>query len=496
MGIKIKKENHVDRKFDIPEFKSSEEINREFDNNQKRDSSSKPEATVKVSKHEDDLELTTQLITTELSTDELNTLEVDTIDIENDIKQIEQEQHPKGPIDEDTITIGNNDYIELDEEIEAPNPIRINIKYIWLFVIILFLLIGGGVGYKLYQNATSQERFLQKALEDSYPLDSIEVYGESVNLLTADAVDSVELYNLETKEKTSQKLGKSIDDQLHFSGVPAGEYYLFVDDKIATSDKPIDVGYQTITRDGSNQDIKFSLGDEGEIVTTITKATNPKVDILIDASQGLVQGFTAADNVTSEQQLSLKYALALKSQLQAFGYNVKLTRSDDSVPGGCNYQDAYCDTGRVAMAYIDNPKLYIQIGFNGQGGSGFEITDSTLSSHTLSRLLKTSLQSVLTPSERVSGQLEPGVYNRIYETDDGQKMDYLYLIRETGGIIMNSDNEDAAPFNQNLVGTEAVAIDLGYMGESTDFKQLDEQSEIDSIAKAMASAIDQYIHQY
>lgn len=501
MDIKIKKEEESKRNLDIPQFKSSDEINREFDKSEFPDHSVEPGEPVRLDRHEDELQLTTQMITTQIDTDSFDTLEVDTIDLENDLKVIEatQSQEPQNR-DEDTIKIKTDNQFEVeveDDEIERPRrEFNINLRYVYMVLMLLVVLIGGTVGYKLYVNANSQERFIAQALENQYPISDINIYGESVNLIADQPISSVDLYNLETEQLTTQKLGKSIDQQLHFSAVDPGTYYLFVGEQLITSQQPIDLSYQTITRDGINKDVLISTNEQNIVEVGVAESTTPKIDILINPSQGEVQGFTASDGFTTEQQLSLKYALSLKSNLQQYGYNVELTRDDDSVPGDCGYDDVYCSTGRVAMAYENNPKLYILIGFNGSGGSGFEIMDSNLSSHTLARLIKSSLSTLVNPSERISGQLEPGIFNKTYDTEDGQKADYFYLIRETGGLLMNSDNTEASDFNTNPIGTETIEVDPGYMSEYDDFEKLDDDDEIDAFTKALAAAIDQYIKQY
>lgn len=500
MDIKIKKEEDSSRHLDIPTFKSSEEINKEFDKFAVKEKPAIPEESIRLDKHEDDLELTTQLITTEINTDTFDTLDVDTIDIENDLKVIEADQHvDTEKRDEDTIKMHKPEHIELEDgdEVELPpRQFNINLHYVYAGGLILFVLIAAIIGYNVYANATSQEHFITQALEKQTQITDVNIYGESVNLVGSKPFESIDLYNVETEETVNQKLGKSIDQQLHFSKVENGTYYMFSKGQIITSKNKLNVSYQTITRDGVNKDVNFKTDEDGIVEVKVTTATSKKIDILIDASQGEVQGFTASDNKTTEQEMSLKYALALKSSLQQYGYNVALTRDDDSAPGDCQYNDTYCSTGRVAMAYQNNPKLYIAIGFNGTGSGGFEITDSYLNSHTLARLIKSSISSSITPSERVSGQLESGMFNKIYDDADGNKVDYLYLIRETGGLLMNSDNAKASDFNTKQVGTETIEVDPGYIGEVSDFEKLNDDSEIDSFTKALAAAIDQYINQY
>ncbi len=503
MDIKIKKDGQAseDRKLDIPSFKSSNEINKEFDKVPFKEHNVSPKDTVKLDKHEDDLELTTQHITTELHPENFDTIEVDTIDLEQDIKEIEEEYTNPEKRDEDTIKINQPEFIELDdgdEQTNIPREFQINLKYLYLGIAIIVILLIGFISYKTYMHVTSDARFIENALESQQPIDDVNVFGESINLITDSNITAIDLYNTETKEYVSKSVDKKIDQQLHVSDVEPGNYILFTDDKLVTTETDLDIEFQTITRDDVNKQVEISTDADNIVNLDISKAANKQVDILIDASQGDVQGFTASDDKTTEQELSLKYALALKSNLQALGYNVKLTREDDSVPGDCVYNDTYCPEGRVAMAYIDNPKIYIQLGFNGENGSGFEITDSNLTSHTLARIIKSSLASSLTASSRVSDQVETGIYNKTYEDEDGNVIDYTYSIRETGGAIMNSDNtnEEAIALNTNKVGAESVAIDLGYMSESSDFEKLNNDSEIDSITKALANAIDQYINKY
>lgn len=499
MDIKIKKEESNDRKLDIPNFKSSSEINKELDKVKFKEHNISPKDTMKFEKHEDDLDLSTQFITTEFSTEDFETLEVNTIDLEQDIKTIEAEYiEPVKKHDEDTIKIGQADEVEVEHpsKPKAKRQFKINIKYLYLAIslLVLIVLITGAIA--AYRYTTSDERFVEQALENPYPISDINVYGESVNITSSNSLEKVDIYNPETEEYTSQKLGKSIDDQIHFSSLADGNYYLFNNNKIITMDTNPDISYQTITRDGQNKDVTITTDENNIVNVDIKTASKQQIDVLIDPSQGLIQGFTASDDKTTEQELSLKYAEALQKELEAIGYNVKLTRTDDSVPGDCDYQNTYCEDGRVAMAYQDNPKLYIQLAFNGSSGSGFEITDSTHNSHTLARILKSSLSPLLSPSERVSGQLEPGIYNNTYDDENGNKVDYLYLIRETGGVLMGSDNTDASQYNTQKVGAEAITIDLGYISEATDFEQLNDQAEIDAIAKAIAGAIDQYVNKY
>ncbi len=489
MDIKIKKEKEKERKLDVPIIQNNKKLDEEL-----------AKTSIKkdyVQANEEDLSLTEKLITTKLDAESFETLdEIHTIDIVDDITEIERRQADNVNKHADTIKIGSNDDEDQIDDEKPKKEIKINLKVVYFLIFILFLFSSLFVGTKIYLTLTSQERFINNSLENSLAIDDVYVYGESVNLIDENKVENINLYNLETEEFKKIEAGANIDEKLHFSNVSQGEYYLFSNDNLITIENDPNVEFQTITRDGENKNIKFSKTDNNILKVDVSLATNKKVDILIDASQGGTDGFLASDYSTTEEELSLKYALSLKSNLQELGYTVELTREQNEVPGNCNYSDVYCPTGRVAMAYENNPKLYIQIGFNGYGGSGFEIIDSHLNSHTLSRLIKSSLQSVLTASSRVTEQIEEGIYTQTFENDSGNVVDYSYLIRETGGAIMNSDNKEAEQFNKNKVGAEAVVLNIGYISDPYDFYNFNDDEEVDKITKSIANAIDQYVKQY
>lgn len=489
MDIKIKKEEEKERNLDVPNFKNSDEINDEFEKKKAKAYNVSPNDTMKLKKHEDDLELTSECFTTEIDIDDLDTLEIDTIGIVNDLKAIEENNR-----NVDTINLNKPEYVEKrseDKSTPKPQPKKLkkisNKKLIWVLPIIVF-----GILVAVF-SLLSGDDFLDKQLENALIIDDVLVYGESVNFIANQQLEELKVYNLDTKKYEDINTGKNINEQAHFNNLAEGKYYIFSNEKILRSDSTISVSYQTITRDKVNKNIEISTGTNGEIIIDVKDSSTPKVDILIDASQGDVQGFDSSDGKVTEQELSLKYALGLKSKLEKLGYNVKVTRDGDYVPGNCSYKDLYCSKGRVAMAYTDNPKLYIQLGFNGADGSGFEITDSHLNSHSLARILKSSLSSKINASERVSGRLENGIYNKTYNAD-GKKVDYLYLIRETGGQIMASDKTEYSDFNAQKVGSEAIDINLGYMSEQADYQKLDDKKDIEEVTDSLSTAIDQYIH--
>ncbi len=500
MDIKIKKEKESERHLDIPQFATSKEINEEYDKTIILPKTVNPQDTLKFDREEtnDDLILNTREVTTEFHTDDFSTLEMDTKDLEDNVKAVKDQQFDRHA---DTIKVESNKQEEKTEDTSekpkrkkrAPREIKINGKYLKLSIIALIIIVVLSISMYAYKNHYSEERFVTSELESSTVASDLYVYGESLTVNPYTNKDKFKLYDRESHEYIDLSYGKTVDDHLNFGNVELGSYYLFVNDEIVTLDENPQISYTTITRDEMRKKVSITTDEESVLHIDLTDGSQSEdVDILIDASQGDIQGFTASDNKTTEQELSLKYAKALQTELKSLGYNVALTRNNDEVPGNCNYQDTYCSQGRVAMPYNTNAKLYISIGFNGSGGSGFEINDTNYSSHTLSRLIANGLESTISASTRQSGLVDTGIYNKTYKAN-GNKVDYLYLIRETGGIAMNSDNDEAKEFNTSVTGSETIVIDLAYISESDDFKIVNNQANQDKIVKSIASSIDQYI---
>ncbi len=500
--MKIKKDDkRQDRKLDIPKFTPSANINQELDKVKFKQHKVKTKETVKLQKTNDDLVLDTQEVTSSLDS-KFDTIKVSTIDLEDEMSKFLEEDYSQ--IEADTITINKapkqstgadsklaagksskSDTPKVKRRISKRGKRLIFGASIFTFLIIVFLIIAISI-------SNNEQRFINRNLQSSVAINDYHVYGEALNLETDTQIKDVSLYNRQTKSNLEVEYSDAIDFGINFKNISEGEYFLFINGQLAVALEPLKLEYNTITRNDASKQITISTIDQNVLTISVKDVASEQVDILIDPSKGGIQGYSGYDNEQTEQSLSLKYAKALKSELKSRGYNVELSRTDDSVPGGCSYDDLYCSDGRLAMAYDTNAKLYINIGFNISGFSGFEITDSYLSSHQLSSEIASNLSTVISPSNRTDMQVSEGVYNQTYENSTGELVDYDYAIRETGGSIMNSDNQEAS-FNTNYKGAQAIKIQLGYITTADDYDQLTDLQTEEAIVIAICDAIDEYL---
>lgn len=518
MDIKIKKEEHKDRKLDIPTFKDSHEIEEELDKVEFKDHKVKTEDTVKLAREEDELDLSTKEITTSLSDEQFDTLQVSENDLEDGVfeqqKRIESFDRDATTIemiddirDQDTIKISKPEETNDEQDVEVEDSEKTD--YMLLLkqklnkldkrktlygLLALLILITILLGIKYFANRYDEADFIEGQLESAINIDSVSVYGEAINFNSEIDISEIELYNRESQEFTNFEYGQTVDTAFNPQTVEAGSYFVYADDKLMTIDENPKIAFTTIVRDEARKDITITSTEQNAVTLDVTNSSSDDLDILIDASQGALDGNLGYDQTMTEEKLSLEYAQKLQEKLKALGYNVEVNRSSGEEPGDCDYQDPYCAGGRVAQAYETGAKLYISIGFNGSDASGYEVNDSVYSSHELGQSIISSLNANLSSSSRASDQTSDGLYSKVY-SEDGTDYDYLYLIRETGGISIPSDNDDAKDYNKQAVGAQTLVLNLGYIGIEEDFNTLTNETNIDKIADAIANAIDGYVKQ-
>ncbi len=351
----------------------------------------------------------------------------------------------------------------------------------------------------------SETEFMEAALT---PVSQIDVYGEIINIdftasgenqsLTLIATNNYQIYD-------SFNISEAIDDGINTSQLPVGSFYLMADDgSLLSYEQDLDINFNTITRNNKVNPIKLSTDED---LLTITKgagvADDSELDILIDAGHGGDVGASSIDGNILETDLNLSVATYLANDLTDLGYNVELTRTDDTIPGGgCdNNYDSYCTGGRVTQAYDKNAKLVISIHHNTLGlgyegdQSGYEVYSSVYSSHKLATEISSELVTISTPSSRVDGYISEGVYTNSY-TDISNPLleqDYMYIIRETGGIATNSTNQYNKPNNELPRGAETVLIELGYLDNDEDLAHISDEEVQQQEAKAIADGINQYL---
>ncbi len=391
-----------------------------------------------------------------------------------------------------------------------------NIIILLLLLIIAILSIGKISGNVLNNGGKSKENEAANALTDEelaaaqkVNAEQIYSYGETINIELDDeaTATSISLFDIKTGQTSDQfPLSDNIDIGIGVESIDEGDYYFQTNEgSFVTYDDELNITFNTITRNGSSNPIILNTENNFVHLNKGSEQTeNQEIDILIDAGHGGTDnGASSIDGTVFETDLNLAVAEIVADELSAKGYKVAITREDNSVPGGgCeeNY-DSYCPNGRVTMAYTDKAKLVISIHHNtlgtGYAGDkqGFEVFSSVYSSHALATLVANNLMDVSDISTRVDGYISDGVYTNTYQDEDDPNLiqDYMYMIRETGGIATRSTNDFNKPNNQKNQGSEAILIELGYLDNAEDLSHLSDASIQQAEAVAIADAVDEYI---
>lgn len=334
-------------------------------------------------------------------------------------------------------------------------------------------------------------------------VDKVYSYGETINIESASLGSSytVGLYDT-TNNKTSSgfDLSTKIDVGINTHDMPIGSYFIqFEDGSFASYNQDLNLNFNTITRNGVNNKIEVNTVDSIVHITKYEQSENTdELDILVDPGHGgNDSGAEAADGSVYEKDLNLQLATIVANDLTELGYNVALTREDDTNPGTCDDNiSSYCADGRVSMAYNDTAKLVLSIHHNTGGATGYEVYSSYYASDQLATLVAANLAKVSAPSTKATGYVSDGVYQEVFEddVDPSVEQDYMYMIRETGGIATNSLSEENAANNTKPQGSLGVLIEFGYLDDYNDLAHVTDSTVMEEEADAVVTAVDSYLN--
>lgn len=389
--------------------------------------------------------------------------------------------------------------------------ILINLIIIVLFVIFMQLILqlvvpatkaslGNYSEENLYEVNLSEKELAEMT---QTPADEVNSYGETINI-TTDSVGSdynINLYDTTNSEVNyAFKMTDMIDEGINTHDMPVGSYFLQLDDGTFLSyDTDFTLDFNTITRDGVNNKIEVNTVHGLLHITKYAEATDDsELDILVDAGHGGDDsGASSVDGSVYEKDLNLELATIVANDLTNLGYNVALTREDDTNPGTCEDNiSSYCSDGRVSMAYNDSAKIVLSVHHNTGGATGYEVYTSYYASEALANLVAANLAEVSTPSTKLTGYVTDGVYQEVFEddVDPSIEQDYMYMIRETGGIATNSLSEENEANNTKPQGSQGLLIEFGYLDDYTDLAHVTDSSVMEAEATAVVNAVDSYLN--
>ena len=401
-------------------------------------------------------------------------------------------------------------------------------KKILLFVI---LIISVTILY-FYKNS-KLENFIKNIEKDKLEITEYYVYGTHLNfkgtlkddmnssntkLVLKNSNEEIE-YDIIINDSTFT-LSDKINEGINLEKIN-DSYYILIK---VSNDKDIkyysfsnktnynDLDYYSLKKNNNKININF---DEYFKLNT-KKNTNKNVyDIVIDAGHG-GNDSGATNGKYYEANFTLEYAKALKNKLSSLGYKVKLTRENNKTI------KTYGKNSRTGIPYEVHSKYLISIHFNSSedyiSQSGIEVYAPNNINLDLAYSLSKNIKKYtnLDYSTNTAYLIKNGVYIKnlrnidinnmkneakennftMYENVD-TNTPYLYIIRETGGIITNAyvDGRNkkygANPYYKSNIGTESYLLELGYINNSKDLKVI--INEKNNYVKAIADSLDNYI---
>lgn len=421
-----------------------------------------------------------------------------------------------------------------------------NKKILFLITIVII----GSISHYYYKNNYHQE--LKPTLEiekNKATISEYYIYGQHLNItgiiksINANFKElnlvfwntktgKFQKYDINYKKNVNNvkfNLSDEINDGLYLDNINEGNYELYLrftyqNNKRNDNEKkykyyPLnnetsykETTYYTTSKYNKKIVLKNSSNTLG---VNITKSNKKSYDIVLDPTAGGIdKGITA--NGTNEATVTLDIAEKVKELLEKENIKVKLTRTKDSLSER-EYFEEYNSGGRAVIPQEVNAKYLFSFKVNSNNNPttrGFGIyTADNINYDFPAKLVENIIDKTkLKTSAITNHRVDYGIYthnftpsevaeNMTYYDSKGYKRykvttksNYMYMIREPGGIITGAYVDDSNPekigvnkyYNSN-VGVESYIIELGYLTNKEDFNIITNSK--DSYAEAIAISI-------
>lgn len=419
-----------------------------------------------------------------------------------------------------------------------------------IILLIILALIGTG-GYYYYQKIylPAQKPTIETE-SHSATISEYYIYGPHLNLtgnikkINAKFKDlDLILWNTKTGKIKSFKINykknvntvnfnisDEINDGIYLDNIAKGNYRLYLRFKYENTTKNDDnkktYKYYPLNNTTSYEETTYYTTSKynnkiliSKNKTTMTIKVKENIDEVYDvvldpACGGIDKGVTG--NGVYESDITMEMADKVKEKLEKKKVKVKLTRTKDSLSDS-DYFDEYNDGGRAVISHEVEAKYLFSFQANSSTStktSGFSIHTAANINYDLSAKLVENIiaKTNLKTSANTSHRVDYGIYTHNFtESEIADNMayydrkgyqhynittnsNYLYMIRESGGIVTGAYVDDSNPekvgvnkyYNSNK-GAEAYIIDLGYLTNQDDFKAITENQ--DAYAEAIANTI-------
>jgi len=331
-------------------------------------------------------------------------------------------------------------------------------------------------------------------------------------------------------------ISELINDGLYLDNIDIGDYKIFirtthketVEDKEQITYKYYSLDNKTEYKETtyytmSKYNRKIVVNSDNNYNTMMLNITENKdkeiYDIVIDPGHGGIDPGAVINN-EKESVHTLAISLNVKDKLEKAGLKVKLTRTEDSLTEK-DYFEEYGSGGRAQISHEVYAKYLISIHLNKNTVSsvrGIELYTPANINYDFAKELVEKIvdNSSIEYSNRKTYKMFNGVYTHNFtesEIESSNKSaeekgytpydittdsSYLYMIRETGGIMTGAyvDNRNEKQpgneyYNSNI-GAEAYLLELSYLSNKKDLTIIKEEQDkyVDAIATSIINNFD------
>lgn len=421
-------------------------------------------------------------------------------------------------------------------------------------ILILIVIIAVAAFAYIFITNQKEEIPVLETAEEKVTIDNYYVYGThfdlegSFNIEDANFDDIVlTLYNGEFQDikidydqdvtNITFNINKEeINNGFYLDDLERGTYYLFIkatyepeeeDGEVKEVYYALDnqtdydeITYYTLHEKNNKIEIN-SNNDYPTMMFNVTEKKDSKevYDITIDPGHGGMDSGANIDDVT-ESDLTMQIAEATKETLEDEGFTVKLTRTDGEYTEN-EVMEEYNENGRAVIPQEVKSKYTISLHFNSndyESVRGLEVYTANNINYDLANSLVENItaETGIEVSTNRLFRVNPGVYTHNFTESEVENAlagyeekdyvpynvttnsNYLYMIRETGGILtgayVDDSNEEEVgtnPYYNSNIGVETYLLELGYLTNPTELDLI--TSNIDNYAKAIAKSISENI---
>ena len=347
---------------------------------------------------------------------------------------------------------------------------------------------------------------------------SIESAGVVAKTASGEEISIDTEYTYENNQLSFSTL-KEINTGLDLESLEVEDYYILLKVKFSNDETkyyPLsnnteygNIEYYTLTRNHTNNRINIdfttinNLPILGFHITEVNELPEDVYDVVIDPGHG-GSDVGAVSGRYMESEIALDCALELKTQLEAIGLKVLLTRDSTESEEEYTMYNIYDEDGRVTMTNEFHAKVLISLHLNSNLSDnvdgGVEVYASPNSDLTLAKMLADNIVGTAKTeySTMETDKVDEGVYVRTIEIQNYRNsssyfrtyngifdsIPYLYIIREIGGIATGAyvDGTNKAygvnEYRNSNVGVEGYLVELGYINVDEDLDNILENEDL------------------